>query len=357
MNTTASPTSPSPLSSGAAEDTADRPLVSILVVSYNTREMTLECLRSVKEQTSVPYELIVVDNASADGSAEAIARDFPDLDFIASPDNLGFGAANNLAGERATGDYILLLNPDTIILDQAIDRLLAFAARTPEAKMWGGRTVFADGSPNPTNCYQAVTVWRLFCRAVGLSAITRNHPYFSTFYGSADMEQERQVDTITGCFLLLPRPVWEALGGFDPAFFLFDEETDLCMRAARDQGAAPRYTPEAVIVHHVGASMPSQAHRIIRQLDGRLLLVVRHFSGLQGRMARGAVVLMPAIRALAETLTFRRGTWREVWSRRGEWIEAGRQAPAEGPSASVPAPAPASASASEGASSAAAIRR
>jgi hypothetical protein len=294
--------------------------------------MTLDCLHSVARETMAEHEVIVVDNASTDGSAEAIADIFPETRLIASKENLGFGPANNLAGTHARGRYVLLLNPDTLILDKAIDRLLAVARRSPAAQMWGGRTVFADNSPNRTNCYQDVTVWRLFCRATGLAAISGNHRFFSTAYGGWDMADEREVDILTGCFLLLTRDLWNGLGGFDPAFFLFDEETDLCLRARRDFGARPRYTPEAVIVHHGSASLPRQADRIIHQLKGRLLLVDRHFQGLRRRLARVLVWAMPANRALAERVSAAlrgskagEGKWTEIWRRRKEW---GRSDPA-----------------------------
>jgi GT2 family glycosyltransferase len=305
-----------------APDETDAPEVSILVVSYNTREMTLECLRSVLRETRARHEIIVVDNASSDGSAEAIAAEFPEIRLIASEENLGFGRANNLAGTEARGDYVLLLNPDTVILDGAIDRLLAFAWARPDARMWGGRTVFADGSPNPYSCYQDVTLWRMFCRAVGLTALSRNHRWFSGMYGVNDLLRERPVDVITGCFLMMPRDVWEGIGGFDPDFFLFDEETDLCLRARRNFGAQPRYTPDAVIVHHVGQSTPVKAGRIMRLLSGRLLLIDKHFSGLRRRVARGLTIATPALRAFAEVLLGRNGgVWRETWRRRAEWLD------------------------------------
>ena len=121
----------------AAPPLTDGPLVSILVISYNTRAMTIECLQSVVAETTVSYELIVVDNASPDGSAAAIAAAFPDLRLIASAENLGFAKGNNVAAREAKGRYILLLNPDTLVLDHAIDRLVAFAERTPARRDLG----------------------------------------------------------------------------------------------------------------------------------------------------------------------------------------------------------------------------
>ena len=126
------------------------PAVSIVVVSYRTRELTLTALRSVFDQTEPgTFELIVVDNDSDDGSADAIEAEFGDrLHLIRAGDNLGFARANNLAAERAKGEFLLLLNPDTVVLDRAIDQLVAFA-RSRQARIWGGRTLFADRTSIP----------------------------------------------------------------------------------------------------------------------------------------------------------------------------------------------------------------
>ena len=143
---------------GAGEGVAAAaPVLSILVVSYNTRAMTLDCLRSVVAETRTPYELIVLDNASADGSAEAVAAEFPQARLIASPENLGFAEGNNVAAQEARGEYLLLLNPDTLVLRGSLDRLLDFARAEPGAGIWGGRTLFADGRLNPSSCWRA---WR-----------------------------------------------------------------------------------------------------------------------------------------------------------------------------------------------------
>lgn len=118
--------------------------ITIIIVSYNTRVMTIECIRSVIEQVSaVRYEVIVLDNGSTDGSVEAIRTNFPDINLIASSENLGFGRANNAVAMKARGHRLLLLNPDTVILDRAIDRLHQFAVANPDCRIWGGRTVLS----------------------------------------------------------------------------------------------------------------------------------------------------------------------------------------------------------------------
>ena len=132
----------------ALPEPSQAPDLSILIISYNTREMTLACLRSVAAQTRTPHEIIVLDNASDDGSAAAIAAEFPDVTLLAETRNHGFARANNLAALQAKGAFLLLLNPDTLVLDGALDKPAGLRAPGPEARIWGGRTVFGDGSLN-----------------------------------------------------------------------------------------------------------------------------------------------------------------------------------------------------------------
>ena len=153
------------------------PTVSIIVVNYETRELTIACLEFVLSQTrSESYELVVVDNASTDGFAGAIRGTVPSAHLIASKVNLGFGAANNLAAKQARGEFLLLLNPDTVVLDSAIDRLIAFARLHPDAQIWGGRTFFGDLTLNPASCFRRMTLWNQFCYATGLGALFRWSP-------------------------------------------------------------------------------------------------------------------------------------------------------------------------------------
>lgn len=300
------------------------PKVSIIVVSFNTRDMTLECLRSLRNETRVPHEVIVVDNTSTDGSAEAIAKEFPEYTLLAETENHGFAKANNIAAEHATGDYLLLLNPDTIVLDGAIDKLLAFAEAQPKARIWGGRTLYGDRSLNPTSCWRKLTVWNIFCRTTGLTGIFPNSAFFhSEAYGGWDRSAERQVDIVTGCFLLIQRADWETLGGFDQTFFMYGEEADLCLRAARDLKAAPRVTPEAVIVHYGGASEKVRSDKMVRLISAKCELVDRHIPDWQKPLARALLRLWPWTRKLAFSILRPGGDnaqiWAEIWDRRQEW--------------------------------------
>jgi GT2 family glycosyltransferase len=280
-----------------------RPDITIIVVSFNTRAMTLECLRSVVSETrEADYELIVVDNASSDGSAAAIAAEFPDLELIALEENIGFARANNLAARRARGERLLLLNPDTIVLDGALDRLVAFATTRPAARIWGGRTLFADHSLNPTSCWSAMSVWSLFSRAIGLTMLFPGSELVNPEpYGDWQRDTVREVDIVTGCLLLIDRSLWDELGGFDERYFMYGEEADLCHRATL-RGAAPVMTPDATIIHHGSAS--DTGNKAAAVAAARITLIREHWNPL----ARRAGLVLSWASALTHHLAYAAAT-------------------------------------------------
>jgi N-acetylglucosaminyl-diphospho-decaprenol L-rhamnosyltransferase len=310
--------------------------LTIIIVSYNTREMTLACIRSIMEQTSsIRFEVIVVDNASTDGSGEAIRTEFSSVQLIASQENLGFGRANNVAAGQAQGRRLLLLNPDTVILDHGIDRLYEFAVANPQCRIWGGRTVFADGSLNPQSCWRRMTLWSLLCNATGMNTLKESSLFNSEGYGSWKRDTVRAVDIVVGCFLLIDKDLWEHLHGFDPVFFMYGEEADLCLRA-RQIGAHPTVTPNATIIHHGGASEPDRLDQLIKLMTGKVTLIKRHWSNPFAHLGRFLLLMMPLTRMTAYgsagTLTgnadFRRSAqlWRDVWRSRARWITGWNEA-------------------------------
>ena len=306
------------------------PVLSILIISYNTRELTLAALRSVHAETRLSFEIILVDNASQDGSAAAVAREFPDVRLLAEAENHGFAKANNLAAARARGEYLLLLNPDTLVLSGAIDHLVVFARARPAARIWGGRTLFADHSLNPASCWRRMTLWGLVCQATGLRSVFRNSALFNPeSYGGWDRASERAVDIVSGCFFLITRTDWQSLNGFHPDFFMYGEEADLCLRAQQAFGARPRITPKATIVHHAGASETVRADKMVRLLRAKRGLIRRHFPAWQQPLALALFAAWPLSRwqalHLLARLTGKTGwrerawVWAEIWTRRREW--------------------------------------
>lgn len=306
------------------------PELSIIIISFNTRQMTLDCLRSVIEQTrETSYEIIVVDNDSHDGSAAAIAEQFPDVTLFAEAANHGFAGGNNLGVARSRGRYVLLLNPDTVVLDGAIDRLMAFAREKPEAKIWGGRTIYGDGTLNRTCCYQRMSLWSVFCRATGLTSLAGNHRLFSEAYGGWGMDTVRPVDIVTGCFLLIPRDLWDDLGGFDLSYFMYGRRGRPVHAAADRFGADPHFTPHAEIVHYGGASEPVRADKMVRLFKAKMTLIEHHFPGWKRPVGLALFRAIPLTRYLALSmlaavtrsarLRDSARAWGEIWGRRDEW--------------------------------------
>lgn len=311
---------------------ASSPRLSIIVVSYNTRRMTINCLDSIYAQTEdSDFELLVVDNASSDRSAEAIARHPRRPRLLALDDNIGFARANNLAAGDAKGDFILLLNPDVIVNSGAIDALMAFAQTTPDAGIWGGRTLHADGSLNPSSCWGRMSPWNLLCRASGLTGLFAGSEVFnSEAYGGWQRDSIRQVDIVSGCFLLIRRDLWERLGGFDPLFFMYGEEADLCLRA-RALGAKPAITPQATIIHFGGASESTRKSKMVKLLSAKASLIKRHWPRRWIALGLALNALWPwsrwtAYRALWMMLgrpeyRDKADTWREIWRARQDWAQ------------------------------------
>jgi GT2 family glycosyltransferase len=305
--------------------------LSIIVVSFNTRDMTLDCLRSIVSQTrDISYEIIVVDNSSVDDSVEAIRKEFPRINLMASDTNLGFAKANNVACEHARGQRILLLNPDTVVIDNAIDRLFAFANANPACQVWGGRTLFGDGSLNPTSCWGRISLWSLLCFALGLTYFAPGSSICSPeAYGGWKRDTVRHVDIVTGCFLMIDRALWNKLGGFNPLFFMYGEEADLCHRASR-AGARPIVTPTATIIHYGSASDVVPVEKRIKVFKARLTLIDTHFPPLSRGLARQLHLLWPVVRCGAyqianwahpgSNLANKAAYWREICRRRSEWL-------------------------------------
>ena len=296
------------------------PDVSIIIVSYGSREMTLNCLRSIEANAGrVAYELIVVDNGSRDGSPDAIAAEFPGAKLLRQTVNLGFGAACNLAAAHAAADTYLLLNPDTIVRDGAIEKLVAFSRRVPEAGILGGRTVFADGGLNPMSCWRRPSLWTLLCSGLALDTRFPRSPLFNSYgYGGWQRDGEREVDVVAGCFLLVNRTLWTRLGGFSPEFFMYGEDVDFCLRA-RQLGFRPAVTSDASIVHIGSGTEADKARKIRHVLAARALLIRRHFSPLTRPFALALLALRPLLgRHMAKAAL--RDTWQEVWASRHEWM-------------------------------------
>ncbi|MEO0403196.1 MAG: glycosyltransferase family 2 protein [Pseudomonadota bacterium] len=307
------------------------PELTVIVVSYNTRALTLRALETLYDTTHIAsFRTVVFDNASTDGSAEAVAAAFPQAELIASPENVGFAKANNLVAAQANTDWLLLLNPDTECHAGAVDTLLHFAKAHPQAGIVGGRTVFPDGSLNIASCWMRITPWSAFCAATGLSALFSSSAWLNPeAMGNWKRDSVREVDIVVGCFMLLPRSLWDTLGGFDLRYFMYGEEADLCLRA-KALGYRPMITPEAQIMHLVGASSKSQAKKYAMVAKARMTLIQDHWPPAWVPFGRAMMWTWAASRALALTTLARvtgrkadaAAVWAAIWAARRDWLEA-----------------------------------
>jgi GT2 family glycosyltransferase len=228
--------------------------VSIIIVSWNVREDLVRCLRSIeKYRPSRPYEVIVVDNGSSDGTAEFVERDFPTVTVIANEHNRGFAAANNQGFQKAKGQYILLLNPDTIVHKGSLDALIDFMDNNSDVGACGPKLLNADGTTQ-ASLRQLPTFRGVLYRYT----ICRNLRIFRKQYESWMMkdfgyDKQAEVEQLMGSALLVRRLAMEQVGTMDERFFMYYEEVDLCYRLRQGRWRIT-FVPEATITHLGGRS-------------------------------------------------------------------------------------------------------
>jgi GT2 family glycosyltransferase len=307
-----------PEPSGASP--TDRPTLSIVIVNYNTRDATLECLASVFGTVdSRRTEVILVDNGSHDASAETIREQYPLVTVVEAGDNIGFARGVNLGARYASGDYVLLLNPDTVVRDGSLDAIVDFAEQHPEYGMYGGRTLRPSGDVDPSSCWGEPTVWSLASFALGLSTAFKGSAVFDPeSLGDWQRDSVREVPVITGCLLLMRRADWERLGGMDESFFLYGEDAEFSIRARRS-GLRPVIVPDAVIVHEVGGSTSNHGAKMCMVMAGKATLLDRTWSPGRARVGKGLLQLGALLRGTGETLRGREPSWATVWKRRRDW--------------------------------------
>jgi GT2 family glycosyltransferase len=264
----------------ANETHMDKVDVSVIIVSWNTREMTCDCIRSVCDQTKgLNYEVVVVDNASSDGSAQAVRDQFPDSMLIENTVNKGFAAANNQGIRIAKGRYVLLLNSDTIVLDDAIGKTAEYADSADDVAIVGCRILNPDRTLQPS-CFMFPSMLNMALSATYLYKVFPRNRFFAREHmGWWDRNDIREVEVVTGCFMLIRREVIETTGLLDESYFMYGEETDLCFRV-RKAGYRNVFIPHAQIVHYGGASSRKMKSAMILQTRASILQFLRQHKGL-----------------------------------------------------------------------------
>jgi GT2 family glycosyltransferase len=226
--------------------------LSIVIVNYNTCGLLRDCLRSVyASEGQLDYEVIVVDNYSPDNSVQMVQQEFPQARLIASPINGGYAYANNLGLQQGRGDYLLLLNPDTVLPPTALRDMLRFMIEHPKAGVAGPKLVLANGSLDLACRRSFPTLDVAFFRLVGLSKRYPQSPRFNRYnMGYLDPDELTEVDSVVGAFMLIRRQALEQAGLLDERFFAYGEDIDLCYRIKVDHGWKVYYNPAVVVTHY-----------------------------------------------------------------------------------------------------------
>jgi N-acetylglucosaminyl-diphospho-decaprenol L-rhamnosyltransferase len=298
--------------------------VSIVIVSFNAREHLERCLDAV---AGGAHEVVVVDNASGDGSPALVRERFPSAKLVELDENVGFGAANNVGMEAAGGDLFLLLNSDAWPLGDAIERLASFAGARPNAGIVGPRLRNPDGSLQ-RSVRGWPTTWRLATEYLFLRRLGRKTRALNAFYGAGfDHESVRDVEVVKGAVMLLRREAYEATGGFDPDYFMYGEEMDLCYRV-HEAGWEVVFDPDAEFTHVGGVSTgarwgdrPEFGPMRREQLRGHLRFISKHDG--PGSAERARRLLVGSLRLRSAVFG---GEARKTYREAADWLSSGSAA-------------------------------
>jgi GT2 family glycosyltransferase len=273
--------------------------VSAVIVHYRTPKETVRAARAVAD-ASPDAEILVVDNASGDGIGSAVAASVPSARVVVEPANRGFGAACNRGARDTRRPYILFLNSDAYVERGAVDALVAALDADASAAAAAPRLRNVDGSLQPS-IQRLPSPWRILCESSGLAFLTRGRPPFAGHSAThEDHERPRAVEAVKGAALLVRRSDFEAAGGFDEAFFLYAEETDLLARW-RHMGRAVLFEPRAEVVHEGGASA---GDRLFGELHRSLArYAAKHHGPAGAAISRASLAAGAAMRYAIALLT------------------------------------------------------
>jgi hypothetical protein len=228
---------------------------SVIIVSWNVRQLLKACLVSIEvhwKEKGQPIEVIVVDGGSEDGSAEMVRQEFPEVTLIAMAENVGFPKGNNIGLERAQGDYLLLLNPDTEVLDDAVNTMASFLKENPEVGIVGPRLLNPDGTQQPSRRRFPTMATALF-ESTWLEAWAPSKVLSHYYMTDLPDTEQTDVDWLVGACLMVRRDAVRDVGPMDEDYFMYSEELDWCRRI-KDAGWRIVFLPTAEVKHHVGKS-------------------------------------------------------------------------------------------------------
>ncbi len=258
-----------------------KPILSIIIVSFNVKDFLFQAIHSIRKAIrNLSAEIIVIDNASWDGSVSMLEKNFPDVRIISNPTNLGFARANNRGIQESSGEYIVLMNPDTIVQEDTFETLLNFFSQDSQVGMAGCKILNPDGSLQLACRRSFPTPWVAFTKLVGLSRLFPKNRYLGRYNLTyLNPDEVTEVEAISGSFMMVRRNLVDEVGLLDESFFLYGEDLDWCYRI-RKAGWKIYYVPATQIVHYKGASSKkAQFDTLLLFYRAMLLFVRKHFRG------------------------------------------------------------------------------
>ena len=267
--------------------------LAVIIVNYNVRHFLEQALLSVRKASEgLSVETWVVDNNSVDDSVAMVQQKFPEVRVIANRENVGFSTANNQAIRLSTAEYVLLLNPDTVVQADTFQKTLDFMDSRPDVGGLGVRTIDGTGTFLPESKRGFPSPWVAFCKAFGLSALFPKSPLFNRYYlGYLSEFENHEIEVLVGSFMLMRKSVLDKIGLLDEAFFMYGEDIDLSYRIVKE-GFKNYYFADTTIIHYKGESTKKGSLNYVRVFYGAMIIFAKkHF---QGQQAASFIALMQA---------------------------------------------------------------
>lgn len=287
--------------------------LSVVIVNYNVKYFLEQALRAIyQSKTTFDFEVFVVDNHSVDGSVEMVRQQFPQVELIASKENLGFSKGNNLAIRKAQGKYVLLLNPDTIIKEDSLQKVVDFMEAHDDAGGLGVKMMDGEGNFLPESKRGFPTPYVAFCKMTGLSKLFPKSKRFNQYHlGFLDKNTTHKVDVLSGAFMLLRKSLIDEIGSLDEDYFMYGEDIDLSYRIKK-AGFENYYFADTEIIHFKGESTKKGSFNYVRMFyNAMIIFAKKHLSGSKATYLTSLLSL--AIYARASLAFVRRSVERFAW--------------------------------------------
>lgn len=272
--------------------------ITFIIVNWNTKSLVLDCVRSIFQyHGSFSQEVIVIDNASEDGSVIALRESFPNIKIIPNKENLGFARANNQGLEIAQGKYIALINSDVEFISDCVSPMLEYMDLHSDVGMLGPKLLWQDGSLQGS-CRRFPTLWNTFCPSLGLTSAFPHTPLFSGehMYGYFEHDEIKDVDVLVGAFLLVRHAALLDVGGMDDGYFMYCEEVDWCKRFILADWKI-RFFPFSEVIHMGGASSSIAPGRFIKEFClSNLRYWNKYYPGVKTFLFRQIMILRYVLR-------------------------------------------------------------